>query len=54
MRFFCQKGIGDEGQGGTRSLRRVVSLMAVNSDMAHNGRYPLVVVAYDIRFHQQQ
>ncbi len=28
--------------------------LAVNSDMAHNGRYPLVVVAYDIRFHQQQ
>jgi hypothetical protein len=28
--------------------------LAVNSDMAHNGRYPLVVVAYDIRFHEQQ
>ena len=28
--------------------------LAVNSDMAHNGRYPLVVVAYDIRYHEQQ
>ena len=28
--------------------------LAVNSDMAHNGRYPLVVIAYDIRFHEQQ
>ena len=27
--------------------------LAVNSDMAHNGRYPLVVVAYDVRFHEQ-
>jgi hypothetical protein len=27
--------------------------LAVNSDMAHNGRYPLVVVAYDIRYQQQ-
>ena len=28
--------------------------LAVNTDMAHNGRYPLVVVAYDSRFHEQQ
>jgi hypothetical protein len=27
--------------------------LSVNSDMAHNGRYPLVVVAYDIRYQQQ-
>ena len=28
--------------------------LRVNSDMAHNGRYPLVVTAYETRFRQQQ
>jgi hypothetical protein len=27
--------------------------LAVNADMAHNGRYPLVVVAYDVRYHEK-
>ena len=28
--------------------------LRVNDDMAHNGRYPLVVTAYETRFRQQQ
>jgi hypothetical protein len=28
--------------------------LRVNSDMAHNGRYPLVVTAYEARFHERQ
>jgi hypothetical protein len=27
--------------------------LKTNDDMAHNGRYPLVVVAYETRFHEQ-
>jgi hypothetical protein len=27
--------------------------LAINPDMAHNGRYPLVVVAYDVRYHEK-
>jgi len=28
--------------------------LRVNDDMAHNGRYPLVVTAYETRFHERQ
>src|ERR1700757_1797015 len=28
--------------------------LRVNPDMAHNGRYPLVVTAYESRFHERQ
>ena len=28
--------------------------LRVNGDMAHNGRYPLVVTAYEARFHERQ
>ena len=28
--------------------------LRVNSDMAHNGRDPLVVTAYEARFHERQ
>lgn len=28
--------------------------LRVNPDMAHNGRYPLVVTAYETRFHERQ
>ena len=28
--------------------------LTANNDMAHNGRYPLVVTAYEARFHERQ